>query len=67
MADFNYPVGIGSDNKAGQPWMLLTSYESKNSIESTGQTDASRGTPKSSIALYIPPNGLRTAFEADWG
>jgi len=66
MADFNYPVGIGSDNKAGQPWMLLTSYESKNSIESTGQTDASRGTPKSSIALYIPPNGLRTAFEADW-
>ena len=66
---FDYPVGIGTKGKgiSGQPYMLLTSYESKNSIESTGQTDESRGTIMSSIALYIPPNGLRTAFEADWG
>jgi hypothetical protein len=40
--------------------MLLTSYESKNSIESEGKII-------SSIALYIPPNGLRTAFDADYG
>ena len=70
MADayLNYPVGIGAAGGIdGQPYMLLTSYESKNAIESTGQTDESRGTIMSSIALYIPPNGLRTAFEADWG
>ena len=65
---FDYPVGIGSEGGIkGQPYMLLTSYESKNAIESTGQTDTSRGTILSSIALYIPPNGLRTAFDANWG
>ena len=58
---FDYPVGIGSAGGIdGQPYMLLTSYESKNSIESE--------TPIiSSIALYIPPNGLRTAFDANYG
>ncbi|SVA89600.1 uncharacterized protein METZ01_LOCUS142454 [marine metagenome] len=62
MADknYNYPVGIGAEGGInGQPYMLLTSYESKNSIESE--------TPIiSSIALYIPPNGLRTAFDANY-
>ena len=63
MADknYNYPVGIGTKGTgiSGQPYMLLTSYESKNSIESE--------TPIiSSIALYIPPNGLRTAFDANY-
>ena len=51
--------------------MLLTSYESKNAIESVGQINsgknASRGKIMSSIALYIPPNALKTAFTADWG
>ena len=58
---FDYPVGIGVDQTGitGQPYMLLTSYESKNSIESEGEII-------SSIALYIPPNGLRTAFDANW-
>ena len=59
---FDYPVGIGMGSGigiTGQPYMLLTSYESKNAIES-GQTIIS------SIALYIPPNGLRTAFDANW-
>ena len=58
---FDYPVGIGSAGGIeGQPYMLLSSYESKNAIESE--------TPIiSSIALYIPPNGLRTAFDADYG
>jgi len=58
---FDYPVGIGTTGTGitGQPYMLLTSYESKNSIESE--------TPIiSSIALYIPPNGLRTAFDANY-
>ena len=59
-ATYNYPVGIGAAGGIdGQPYMLLTSYESKNSIESH--------TPIiSSIALYIPPNGLRTAFDANY-
>ena len=67
----NYPVGIGSAGGIdGQPYMLLTSYESKNAIESVGQISgktASRGKTLSSIALYIPPNALKTAFTADWG
>ena len=60
-ATYNYPVGIGAAGGIdGQPYMLLTSYESKNSIESE--------TPIiSSIALYIPPNGLRTAYDANYG
>ena len=65
----DYPVGIGVDQTGitGQPYMLLTSYESKSSIESVGVTsDAPRGKILSSIALYIPPNGLRTAFDADY-
>ena len=65
---FDYPVGIGSAGGIdGQPYMLLTSYESKNAIESTGQSISSRGTILSSIALYIHPNGLRSAFDANYG
>ena len=65
----NYPVGIGSAGGIdGQPYMLLTSYESKNAIESVGVSEgSSRGISISSIALYIPPNALKTAFTADWG
>ena len=68
----DFPVGIGSTGGIdGQPYMLLTSYESKNAIESVGQINsgknASRGKIMSSIALYIPPNALKTAFTADWG
>ena len=60
---FDYPVGIGMGSGigiTGQPYMLLTSYESKNSIESEGIII-------SSIALYIPPNALTTAFAASYG
>jgi hypothetical protein len=65
----NYPVGIGSAGGIdGQPYMLLTSYESKNAIESVGVSEGSpRGKTMSSIALYIPPNALKTAYTADWG
>ena len=60
---FDYPVGIGTagTGTSGQPYMLLTSYESKNSIESKGSIILS------SIALYIPPNALTTEFAASYG
>ena len=64
MEIIDYPAGIGAD--AMQPYMLLTSYESKNAIESVGQTKESRGKAISSIALYIPPNALKTQYTADW-
>ena len=68
MANYNFPQGISSNRATGQPYMLLTSYESKNAIESTGQTNftGSRGTILSSIALYIPPNALKTAFTSTY-
>ena len=59
MANYQFPTGIGSNAVYTQPYMLLTSYESKNAIES--QTKI-----LSSIALYIPPNALKTAFTATW-
>ena len=60
--NLDFPVGIGTAGTgiSGQPYMLLTSYESKNSIESEGIII-------SSIALYIPPNALTTAFAASYG
>ena len=67
--DFSFPRGIGTNIISGQPYMLLTSYESKNAIESVGQAGHSGGNPgiaKSSIALYIPPNALKTAFTATY-
>ena len=71
----SFPIGLGAQVASGQPYMLLTSYESKNAIESTGQSgfsnqgsnkDYNPGIAKSSIALYIPPNALRTAFGATY-
>ena len=53
--------------------MLLTSYESKNAIESTGQTGHGANAThdpakiKSSIALYIPPNALTTNHVSTYG
>ena len=63
LKSFDFPAGIGTAGKgvSGQPYMLLTSYESKNSIESN------EGIIISSIALYIPPNALTTAFAASYG
>ena len=67
MDTFDYPAGIGS-TAATQPYMLLTSYESKNAIESVGHAGntANGANSLSSIALYIPPNALKTAYTADW-
>ena len=79
MANLNwqFPRGIGGNTS--QPYMILTSYESLNAIESVGQTYRTvdehgneqgrnyTGTPKSSIALYIPPNSLRQTTTSNWG
>ena len=61
----SFPIGLGAQVTSGQPYMLLTSYESKNAIEST-KNSKGEGIIKSSIALYIPPNALRTAFGATY-
>jgi hypothetical protein len=62
----NYPAGIGT-TVATQPYMLLTSYESKNATQSVGHIgNKSNAASISSIALYIPPNALKTAYTADW-
>ena len=75
MANYNFPQGISTNRVSGQPYMMLTSYESKNAIESTGQSGFSNnntnpkydpGKIKSSIALYIPPNALKTGFTATY-
>ena len=57
--NYSFPKGIGSNTISGQPYMLLTSYESKNAIESIGKIITS-------IALYIPPNALKTGFKAEY-
>ena len=75
--NLQFPNGIG--HTLDQPYMILTSYESKNAIESVGQSSWSRqdvpprkrvkynpGTPLSSIALYIPPDSLKQSTEANW-
>ena len=73
MANYNFPQGISSNRLSGQPYMMLTSYESKNAIESTGQTGHGANTrynpalAKSSIALYIPPNALTTGHVSTYG
>ena len=68
--NYHFPLGIGSNVASGQPYMIITSYESKNAIESVGQgghaSGANPGIAKSSIALYIPPNALKTAFTATY-
>ena len=64
--NYQFPKNIGETNNP-QPFMILTSYESKNAIESVGQTkDAPRGKVISSIALYIPPNSLRQTTNSNW-
>ena len=54
-----YPQGIGAKIASNaQPYMLITSYESKTAIGS--------GQEMSSIALYIPPNALTTTYGANY-
>ncbi len=55
----NYPANIGNQAAAGEHYMMIDSYESLNAIN-TGATK------KSSIALYIPPNAMKTGFSANY-
>ncbi len=63
--NWQFPRGIGGNTS--QPYMILTSYESKNAIQSVSNTDFPLGIPISSIALYIPPNSLRQTTTSNWG
>jgi len=55
----NYPASIGNQAAQGEHYMMLDSYESMNALHS-GETK------KSSIALYIPPNAVKTGFSANY-
>ena len=57
--NLEYPIGLGAKTASGQHWMMIDSYESKNALEI-------EGTKKSSIALYIPPNALKTTIGANF-
>ena len=54
----NYPANIGNAAAQGEHYMMLDSYESTNAITT--------GTKKSTIALYIPPNAVKTGFSANY-
>jgi|LUMJ01.1.fsa_nt_gb hypothetical protein len=56
MKTYQFPPSVVTSS---QPYMILTSYESKNAVESGSK-------PMSSIALYIPPNALRQTTDANW-
>ena len=53
-----YPLTLKSTKEAGQHYLLIDSYESKNALQSGNQL--------SSIALYIPPNSLQTSHNANY-
>lgn len=57
--DYNYPSDLGTSVKGGQHYMLIESFESRNAVD-TGTT------VKSTIALYIPPNALKTSFTQNY-
>jgi hypothetical protein len=57
LADF--PPTLGSEVAAGQHYMMIDSYESKNAISSEGEK-------LSSIGLYIPTGSLKTSFSGNY-
>ena len=56
--NYQYPQTLFSQKDAGQHYLLIDSYESKNAIAS--------GSKISSIALYIPPNSLQYSHGANY-
>ena len=67
IADF--PPTLGFEANAGQHYMIIDSYESKNAVTSEGQSsDYGMSTaPKlSSIGLYIPAGSLTTSFTGNY-
>jgi hypothetical protein len=68
MADrtHQFPRNVGLDSN-NQPFMILTSYESKNAITSVTHDSKNNPLPPlSSIALYIPPNALKQTTTSNW-
>ena len=59
-----FPKNVGINNN--QPFMILTSYQSKNAISSATNEHGNPAPPLSSIALYIPPNALRQTTTSNW-
>jgi hypothetical protein len=57
----DYPPTLGSEVAAGQHYMMIDSYESKNATASGGL-----GTHLSSIGLYIPAGSLKTSFSGNY-
>ena len=56
--NYEYPLDLGAEVAAGRHYMLIDSYESRTALET-------EGSKKSSIALYIPPNALKTTIGAN--
>ena len=54
----SYPLGIGKEVASGKHYMMIDSYESINALGTGKQI--------SSIALYIPPNALKTTIGANF-
>ena len=48
-----FPPGLGSKVAAGQHYLMIDSYKSLNAINTGDKKE-------SSIALYIPPNSMKT-------
>jgi len=57
--NLEYPPGLGKEVAGGQHYMMIDSYESRTALETVGSR-------KSSIALYIPPNALKTTIGANF-
>ena len=53
-----YPIGLGAEAASGKHYMMIESYESVNALGTGAQI--------SSIALYIPPNALKTTIGANF-
>ena len=66
LADF--PPNLGFEATAGQHYMIIDSYESKNAVESVsiGVAGRSTSTKLSSIGLYIPAGSLTTSYTGNY-
>ena len=60
VTNLEYPIGLGAKVATGQHYMMINSYESINALEHA------KGKEISSIALYIPPNALKTTITANF-
>lgn len=56
---YQYPLTLQELREAGQHYLLINSFESKNAITTTGKKI-------STIALYIPPNSLQTSHSSNY-